>query len=127
VVEVSKGNRKVLELTQKGRSLFFKWLLLIFHLFSHRFSLLWYTVKPYIFPISLKVRGITMVKLVTVLEQRSCPSCKGSGKNGAHKKCASCSGTGHIEVEVLRWCSSFSLLFTIFFLNMIYCETPIEG
>ena len=42
-----------------------------------------------------------MVKLVTVLEKQSCKSCKGSGKNGSGK-CGTCSGTGKIEVEVLR-------------------------
>ncbi|MFO7619301.1 MAG: hypothetical protein R6W91_06575 [Thermoplasmata archaeon] len=42
-----------------------------------------------------------MVRLVTVLEKQACKLCKGSGRNGSGK-CATCSGTGKVEVEVLR-------------------------
>jgi len=43
-----------------------------------------------------------MVKLVTVLETQVCSKCKGSGKTLASKRCGTCNGTGHVEVEILR-------------------------
>ena len=47
-------------------------------------------------------RGANMVKLVTVLETRTCVSCNGTGAGDKGQTCGSCNGAGTIGVQTLR-------------------------
>ncbi len=47
-------------------------------------------------------RGDNMVKLVTVIEMRSCISCNGTGIVEGGNVCGSCDGSGTVRVQTLR-------------------------
>ena len=47
-------------------------------------------------------RGDNMVKLVTVIEMRSCMNCSGTGLVEGENVCGSCEGSGAVGVQSLR-------------------------